>query len=70
MSHPVLLGAAAGAAVLAVAAAAAVVIIATRDTESARSVPGPVVATHNPSPGATDPSAYWTRERMRDAIGD
>ncbi|MCZ7436554.1 hypothetical protein O7598_09150 [Micromonospora sp. WMMC241] len=67
MSHPVLLGAA-GAAALAVAAV--IVVIATRDAGSARPAPGPVVATHNPSPGATDPSAYWTRERMRDAIGD
>lgn len=67
MSHPVLLGAA-GAAALAVAAA--IVIIATRDAGATRPAPGPVVATHNPSPGATDPSAYWTRERMRDAIGD
>ncbi|GAB3091630.1 hypothetical protein [Micromonospora schwarzwaldensis] len=67
MSHPVLLGAA-GAAALAVAAA--IVIIVTRDAGAASPAPGPVVATHNPSPGATDPSAYWTRERMRDAIGD
>ncbi|KAB1905448.1 hypothetical protein ACFYON_01230 [Micromonospora sp. NPDC005686] len=67
MSHRVLLGAAA---VAALAVAAAVVVVATRDGGSARPAPGPVVATHNPSPGATDPSEYWTRERMRDAIGD
>lgn len=67
MSFRVVLGAA-GAAALAVAAA--IVIIAMRDTESARPAPGPVVATHNPSPGATDPSEYWTEERMKDAIGD
>ncbi|MBB5115050.1 hypothetical protein ACLQ2Y_18370 [Micromonospora echinospora] len=67
MSHRVLLGAA-GAAALAVAVA--VVVVATRDTGTTRPAPGPVVATHNPSPGATDPSEYWTRERMRDAIGD
>ncbi|MFD0743216.1 hypothetical protein ACFQ1L_16545 [Phytohabitans flavus] len=67
MSYRVLLGVA-GAAVLAVAAVA--VIIAMRDAEAARPTPGPVVETHNPSPGATDPSEYWTEERMKDAIGD
>ncbi|MEU8316084.1 hypothetical protein [Micromonospora sp. NPDC048887] len=68
MSHRVLLGAAA---VAALAVAAAVVVLATRDGDAGRpEPPGPVVATHNPSPGATDPAEYWTRERMRDAVGD
>ncbi|MBB4960408.1 hypothetical protein [Micromonospora polyrhachis] len=66
MSLRVLLGAA-GAAAL--AGAAAIVIIAMRDTEAPHPAPGPVVATHNSSPGATDPSGYWTEERMKDAIG-
>lgn len=66
MSLRVLLGAA-GATALAVATA--IVIIAMRDTEATHPAPGPVVATHNSSPGTPDPSGYWTEERMRDAIG-
>lgn len=66
MSFRVLLGVAGAAAT---AVAVAIVIISMRGTETARPAPGSVVATHNPSPGATNPSEYWTEERMKDAIG-
>jgi hypothetical protein len=58
-----------GAALLITAAAVIVIILRNGGGGSDNPPPGAVVATHNPSPGATDPSEYWTDERKRNATG-